>query len=70
MRPQVGGYTYCPMVTYDVYKYSIECIALAVPLICLYISKCYGLAVASPYVGMAQKQDGSSNQCISVYTVM
>ena len=23
----------------------------------------YGLVVASPYVGMAQKQDGSSNQC-------
>ena len=30
----------------------------------------YGLAVASPYVGMTQKQDGSSNQCISVYTAI
>ena len=29
-----------------------------------------GLAVASPYVGMVQKQDGCSNQCISVYTVI
>ena len=25
----------------------------------------YGLAVVSPYVGMAQKQDGGSNQCIN-----
>ena len=30
----------------------------------------YGLAVASPYVGMAGKQDGGSNQCISVFTVI
>ena len=27
----------------------------------------YGLAVASPYVGMARFQDGGSNQCISVF---
>ena len=32
----------------------------------------YGLAVASShmYVGMTQKQDGGSNQCISVYTAI
>ena len=32
----------------------------------------YGLAVASPahYVGMTQNQDGSSNQCISIYTAI
>ena len=27
----------------------------------------YGLAVANSYVGMTQKQDGGSNQCISIY---
>ena len=27
----------------------------------------YGLAVASPYVGMARFQDGGPNQCISVF---
>ena len=27
----------------------------------------YGLAVVSSYVGMAQKQDGSSNQCTCYY---
>ena len=31
---------------------------------------CYGLAVASSYVGMARKQDGGSNQCISVFTAI
>ena len=30
----------------------------------------YGLAVASPYVGMARFQDGGSNQCISVFTAI
>ena len=30
----------------------------------------YGLAVASPYVGMARIQDGGSNQCISVFTAI
>ena len=30
----------------------------------------YELAVASPYVGMARKQDGSSNQCIIVCTAI
>ena len=35
--------------------------------VCMCVSY-YGLATASPYVGMAQKQDGGSNQCISVYT--
>ena len=30
----------------------------------------YGLAVASPYVGMARKQDSGSNQCISIYTAI
>ena len=30
----------------------------------------YGLTVASPYVGMARKQDGGSNQGISVYMVL
>ena len=30
----------------------------------------YGLAVAIPYVGMARKQDGGFNQCISVYTAI
>ena len=27
----------------------------------------YGLMVTSPYIGMARKQDGGSNQCISVF---
>ena len=31
------------------------------------ISSYYGLTVASPYVGMDRKQDGSSNQCISIF---
>ena len=30
----------------------------------------YGLTVVSLYVGMSWKQDGGSNQCISVYTVI
>ena len=30
----------------------------------------YGLTVASPYVGMARKQDGGSNRCINVYMVI
>ena len=29
--------------------------------------KYYGLATASPYVGMARFKDGGSNQCISVF---
>ena len=33
-------------------------------------SHCYGLAVVSPYVGMAQFQNGGSNQCISVFTAI
>ena len=32
-----------------------------------YVNLYYGLAVASPYVGMARFQDGGSNQCISVF---
>ena len=30
----------------------------------------YALAVVSLYVGMAWKQDGVSNQCISVFAVI
>ena len=30
----------------------------------------YGVAIASPYVGMTRKQDGGSNQCISIYTAV
>ena len=30
----------------------------------------HGQTVVSPYVGMAQKQDGSSNGCISNYTII
>ena len=30
----------------------------------------YGLTVASTYVGIAPKQDGSSNQCISIFTAI
>ena len=29
-----------------------------------------GLTVVSPYVGMMQKQDGGSNECISNYTTI
>ena len=29
----------------------------------------YGLAVAGPYVRMARKQDGGSNQCVSIYAL-
>ena len=39
-------------------------------LVAAMISAYYGLATASPYVGMTQKQDGGSNQCIRVYTVI
>ena len=35
---------------------------------CVYMY--YGLAVAGPYVGMARFQDGSFNQCISVFTAI
>ena len=36
---------------------------------CMYCCD-YGLAIASPYVVMAWKQDGGSNQCISVFTAI
>ena len=40
------------------------------PIVNIQNASYYGLAVASPYVGMARFQDGGSNQCISIFTAI
>ena len=53
---------YSATMTAAAYMYRVHCINQ--------IEYNYGLAIASPYVGMARFQDGGSNQCISVFTAI
>ena len=48
----------------------INSLKLAISILSIIISLYYGLTVVCPYVGMAEKQDGGSNRCISVYAAI